>query len=194
MNRFKVLLVLGAAIAGVAAVQTRRGTEESVRPGGVVHSIPSAMGVLPPETNPAVVVAPLAEPVPAGEPASSTTIEATSDSAATPVEELRDVVAERMAVLDAELGMTPDQRRFVLEVLLAREAEVVTWHAEIRSSRVLNVWAHDRRAREILAASQARIHSRLTPEQSGKFIDLLDSGRLLEGIAFEVTPGMVVVR
>jgi len=99
-----------------------------------------------------------------------------------------------LATLDRELGLTQDQRHHIDQVWRAREAQVSAYHAEIRASKVLWVWGHDRKAREILAASHAQSASVLSVEQSRKFFEILESGRLAEGISFEVTPDLTVIR
>ncbi len=110
------------------------------------------------------------------------------------IEEEQRTRERNLASLDRELELTQAQRHRIDQVWRDREAQVSAYHAEIRASKVLWVWGHDRRAREILAASHAQIASVLSVEQARKFFEILESGRLAEGVSFEVTPDLTVIR
>jgi len=189
------LIFLGAAAIGIVSLSSRWCSQDSpIRVG--VHTGESGL-TDPARRNPDIVSLPGG----LGEGRLFVETGATMVLDETPVvakesetDDPRELIAEKMAILVAELRLTSNQRQFIEEALMRRETEVAAWHAEIRASGFVNAWAHDRRAREIIAASQAQIISGLTPDQSRRFVDLLDSGRLPEGIAFEVTPGIVVVR
>lgn len=99
-----------------------------------------------------------------------------------------------LALLERELGLNAAQRLHIARVWQDRDAQVAAFHAEIRSLKVLWVWGHDRKAREILAASHARIAALLSLEQTQRFYEILESRALAEGISFEVTPEITVVR
>jgi hypothetical protein len=109
-------------------------------------------------------------------------------------DESQALLREKIALLQHELSLTPSQRLHVEKALRERDSEVAAFHAEIRSSKVLLIWAHDKKAREILAASQARIAAILTPEQSRRYFEILESGRLAEGVSFEISPDLTVIR
>ena len=110
------------------------------------------------------------------------------------IEEAQRKRERNLDFLHRELGLTQVQRQHVERVWSDRDAEVSALHSEIRASKVLWLWDHDRNARRILATSHALIAAALSGEQSRKFFEILESGRLAEGISFELTPDMTVVR
>ena len=114
-----------------------------------------------------------------------------------PEEEAEDAQAllrEKLSLLEGDLGLSRQQMLFIESVWRERDAEIAALHADIRASKVLWIWGHDKRAREILAASHARIAAGLSPEQSQRFFAILESGRLAEGVSFRVTPDITVVQ
>jgi hypothetical protein len=92
------------------------------------------------------------------------------------------------------LDLTGPQRASVGKILWERDAEIAAYHSEIRASGVFWVWGHEKKSREILAVSQARVTSILSPEQAQRLSRLYEDGRLSEGVSFEITPEMVVLR
>lgn len=100
----------------------------------------------------------------------------------------------QLSILETGLELSPTQRSRIESFLLERDEAVARYHATIRESKVLVILEHDRRAREFLAATQAQIASVLAPDQSAKYLAMLEDGKLKEGISYEITPDLAVIR
>lgn len=164
------------------------------------ESIPVRTRVKPEQSIPAVIATAVPREVPQHvERASQTVLR----PAQAPVVEL-DPKSEReessldrertLLQLEAGLGLSPEQRRHFEVVLLEREGAIEAFHAEIRASKVLWTWGYDKRIREILASSQARMTAVLSPEQTRRFYGLYEQGTVTEGVSFEITPELTILR
>jgi hypothetical protein len=101
---------------------------------------------------------------------------------------------EMLALMARELHLTPEQRVSIDRILRNRDSQIASYHLEIRASKVFSAWAHERRGREILAESQAQISAALTPLESQRYYEMLESRMLVEGVSFEITPDLAVIR
>jgi hypothetical protein len=93
-----------------------------------------------------------------------------------------------------DLKLSTEQEEYFGRVLLDRDAEIASYHARIRASKVFSVRDHEERAREILTSSQLRLMVVLDPDQERRFRELYDRHLVSEGISFEITPEITVIR
>lgn len=188
------LVAIGAMVVGTVAfiVRTPAPADPAVQVARV--ELPAAERIPGPRTNLPVKLpdSPIAAPA-----TERVETQAVAPVAAAPEEKDDDSGEAReraLLLLEQALALSPGQRILVEQIWRERDAEVAVYHAEIRAAKVLWVWGHDRKAREILAASQARVAAALYPEQSRRYVELLESGKLAEGVSFEVTPEITVIR
>lgn len=160
---------------------------------------PSSLPAAPerrPET-PARIEAPLVvtlpEPVPAAPEPSRPAPETAPAALPAPAGKLIAVQQVLLLCTERELGLSPEQRRHVEEAMLQRQAEVAAYQDEIRRTRVLREREYDRRIREIMGASYARMSQVFGSAQNRRFMDLLADGRLSDGVEFELDPDIVIV-
>lgn len=123
--------------------------------------------------------------------------EAVSRSAAVPTssdDDIRLGSARTLLKFKEELALSKQQKEYFERVLLERDTELSTYHAQVRASKVFSIWEHEKKVRGILITSQLRLVAILDSVQEQRFHELYEQHLVIEGVSFEITPEMTVIR
>ncbi|HXX92531.1 MAG TPA: hypothetical protein VEN81_02795 [Planctomycetota bacterium] len=193
----KWLMWVGVAALAMSAVAVRslppetvpivRRTAEVIGPAAVLSPVLSERPKSEPGDPISLIVPARPEEVPL-----PPTLPSTRD--AEEIQELEASREENLLILEHELALSRSQRIEVGNILATRNAQIAAYHADLRASKTFFIAGHDRKAREILEESQARIARVLDGEQSRGYFRLIEEKRIVEGVAFQVTPDMTVIR
>jgi len=102
---------------------------------------------------------------------------------------------ERMLFLfERDLDLRAEQRRFMEDVLGAREEKIASYQKQIVESGVFTVAEYESQIRAIQAASYSKMGEVLDSHQHQRFQRLLEEGRLGDAVMFDVPPTVVVIQ
>lgn len=98
-----------------------------------------------------------------------------------------------VALLQRELSLSNDQRRFVEDVFRRRELEVDDCHRQIRALNAVSNQGYHNRMQELRARSYREMGQVLDSRQHDRFLELVARGALNDVIGFTMEEGMVEV-
>ena len=102
---------------------------------------------------------------------------------------------EKMLFLfERELSLSPEQRRYMVQVLGRREQEIAEVQKGVLTSGILRTREYDLRVREIQAVSYAKMAEILDQTQRLRWDRLMAEGRLGDAISFEVPQSVVLLQ
>lgn len=96
-------------------------------------------------------------------------------------------------LFERELSLSDEQVLHIERVLKDREVEIEDYHRQLRESRIFVAREYSARIRRIQRDSYDRIGTVLDSAQYRRFVRLLEEGRVGDGVAFTIEPGMVVL-